>query len=70
MGPNILECLSTYMPVVSQDSSLLSSVLNTFLYDPLVEWAKEKRKQFTDTGEVTNEKVNSYRNAQIFICEG
>ena len=36
---------------------LIHSVLNTFLYDPLVEWKKEKRKQSSETGETTNEKV-------------
>ena len=36
---------------------LIYSVLNTFLYDPLVEWTKEKRKQSSETGETTNEKV-------------
>eukprot|EP00794_Sanderia_malayensis_P008013 gene8012-8872_t len=49
-------CEITMKLMRNQKDSLLS-VLNAFLYDPLVEWTKEKRKQSMDTGEFTNEKA-------------
>jgi len=51
-------CEVTMKLMRTQKDSLLS-VLNTFLYDPLVEWKKEKRKQSSETGETTNEKARS-----------
>ncbi|XP_065069876.1 serine/threonine-protein kinase ATR-like isoform X2 [Rhopilema esculentum] len=51
-------CEVTMKLMRTQRDSLLS-VLNTFIYDPLVEWTKDRRKQSVETGENTNEKAMS-----------